>query len=509
MYRTAASRLRVLKGHVRGRLPASTRFASSSAVATNTSSLGGIFSWLTGERSKSSPPLDFPLPGVSLPPSLPDYVEPGKTKITTLPNGVKVASETSASATASIGLYVDCGSIYESPISFGATHLLERMAFKSTRNRSHLRIVREVEAIGGNIQASASREQMGYTLDALKTYVPEMVELLVDCVRNPVFLDWEVNEQLLKVKSEVTEAFNNPQGLLLEAIHSAGYSGALANPLLAPESAINRLNSTILEEFVSENYTAPRIVLAASGVEHDQLLSVAEPLLSDLPSISRPEEPKSVYTGGDYRCQADSGDQSTHFALAFEFPGGWHKEKEAMALTVLQMLMGGGGSFSAGGPGKGMYSRLYLRVLNEYPQVQSFSAFNNIYNNTGLFGIQGTTGSDFVAKAIDIAAKELITVATPGQVDQVQLDRAKQSTKSAILMNLESRMVVSEDIGRQVLTYGERKPVENFLKAIDEVTVKDIASIAKKLISSPLTMASYGNVINVPSYDSVSSKFKS
>ncbi|KAL5768707.1 hypothetical protein ACOSP7_015252 [Xanthoceras sorbifolium] len=509
MYRTAASRLRALKGHVRGRVPASTRFASSSAVATNTASSGGIFSWLTGERSKSSPPLDFPLPGVSIPPSLPDYVEPGKTKITALPNGVKIASETSVNAAASIGLYVDCGSIYESPISFGATHLLERMAFRSTRNRSHLRIVREVEAIGGNVQASASREQMGYTFDALKTYVPEMVELLVDCVRNPVFLDWEVNEMLLKVKSEIAEASNNPQGLLLEAIHSAGYSGALANPLLAPESAINRLNSTILEEFVSENYTAPRIVLAASGVEHDQLLSVAEPLLSDLPSISRSEEPKSVYIGGDYRCQADSGDQRTHFALAFEFPGGWHKEKEAMALTVLQMLMGGGGSFSAGGPGKGMYSRLYLRVLNEYPHVQSFSAFNNVYNHSGIFGIQGTTGSDFVAKAIDIAAKELITVATPGQVDQVQLDRAKQSTKSAILMNLESRMVVSEDIGRQVLTYGERKPVEHFLKAVDEVTAKDIASIAKKLISSPLTMATYGDVIHVPSYDSVSSKFKS
>ncbi|XP_044472123.1 mitochondrial-processing peptidase subunit alpha-like [Mangifera indica] len=509
MYRTAASRVRSLKGHVCSRIPAATRFASSSAVATSSYSSGGLFGWLTGLRSNSTPPLDFPLPGVSLPPSLPDYVEPAKTKITTLPNGVKIASEASVSPAASIGLYVDCGSIYESPVSFGATHLLERMAFRSTRNRSQLRVVREVEAIGGNVQASASREQMGYTFDALKTYVPEMVELLIDCVRNPVFLDWEVNEQLLKVKSEISDASNNPQGLLLEAIHSTGYSGALANPLLAPESAINRLNSTILEEFVAENYTAPRLVLAASGVEHEQLLSVAEPLLSDLPSVPCPQEPKSVYIGGDYRCQAGSGDQRTHFALAFELPGGWHNEKEAMTLTVLQMLMGGGGSFSAGGPGKGMYSRLYLRVLNEYTQVQSFSAFNNIYNHTGIFGIQATTGSDFVSKAIDIAVKELIAVATPGEVDQVQLDRAKQSTKSAILMNLESRMVVSEDIGRQVLTYGDRKPLDHFLKAVDDITMKDITSIAQKLLSSPLTMASYGDVINVPSYDSVSNKFKS
>ena len=100
------------------------------------------------------------------------------------------------SPAASIGLYVDCGSIYESPASFGVSHLLERMAFKSTTNRSYLRIVREVEAIGGNVNAAVSREQIGYTFDALKTYVPEMVELLIDCVRNPVFLDWEVNEQV-------------------------------------------------------------------------------------------------------------------------------------------------------------------------------------------------------------------------------------------------------------------------------------------------------------------------
>lgn len=97
---------------------------------------------------------------------------------------------------ASVGLYVDCGSLYESPLSSGASHLLEKMAFKSTTNRSHFRVVREVEAVGGNVGASASREQMGYTFDALRTYVPQMIELLVDSVRNPAFLDWEVNEEV-------------------------------------------------------------------------------------------------------------------------------------------------------------------------------------------------------------------------------------------------------------------------------------------------------------------------
>merc|ERR1711915_285367 len=508
MIRSGASRLRSnLKVGSLGRKAFATNTPGISRKEIAQSSSGGLFSWLTGNNSKSLPSLDFPLPGVNLPPTLPDHVEPTKTIVTTLPNGLKVASENSSSPTASIGLYVDCGSVYETPLSSGATHLLERMAFKTTKNRSHLRMVREVEAIGGNVTASASREQMGYTFDALKTYLPEMVELLIDSVRNAVFLDWEVKEQLVKVKSEIAEISNNPQSLILEALHSAGYAGALGNPLMAPESAINRLNGTILEEFVTENYTAPRMVLAASGVDHEQLLSFAEPLLADLPQGPSQEVIKSQYIGGDFRCQADS--QRTHIALAFEVPGGWHSEKDAIALTVLQTLMGGGGSFSAGGPGKGMYSRLYLRVLNEYQQVQSFSAFNSMYNDSGIFGIHATTGSDFVSQAVELATRELLAVATPGQVTEVELNRAKNSTKSAVLMNLESRMVVTEDIGRQILTYGQRKPVEHFLKVLNEVTLNDITNIAQKIISTPLTMASWGDVIQVPSYDGVSRLFHS
>ncbi|GMH14244.1 hypothetical protein Nepgr_016085 [Nepenthes gracilis] len=503
MYRIGASRLRALKGWTCN-LRAD-RFATFTAVARDSPSGGGLFSWLTGEKSNSLPPLEFPIEGVNLPPPLPDYIVPSNTKITTLPNGVKIASEMSPNPAASIGLFVDCGSIYETPINCGATHLLERMAFKSTSNRSHLRIVREVEAIGGSVNASASREQMCYSFDALKTYVPQMVELLVDCVRNPVFLDWEVNEQLQKVRAELGEISNNPQGLLLEALHSAGYSGALANPLLASEVALSRLTDTILEEFVNENYTAPRMVLAASGVEHEELLSIAKPLLSDLSNVPRPVEPKSVYVGGDYRCQADA--DNTHVALAFEIPGGWTNERESVLATVLQMLMGGGGSFSAGGPGKGMHSRLYRRILNEHQQIQSFSAFNSIYNSTGIFGIHASTGADYVGKAVSLAVGELISVATPGQVHQVELNRAKEATKSAVLMNLESRVVASEDIGRQILTYGERKPLDDLLKVVEAITLKDITSCAEKIISSPLTMASYGDVTSVPSYDSVNSSF--
>ncbi|GMH17799.1 hypothetical protein Nepgr_019640 [Nepenthes gracilis] len=211
------------------------------------------------------------------------------------------------------------------------------------------------------------------------------------------------------------------------------------------------------------------MVLATSRVKHEELLSIAKPLLSSLSNAPWPEEPKSIYVGKDYRCQANA--DNSHVALTFKIPSGWRNEKESVLATVLQMLLGGGGSFSTGGLGKGMHSRLYHRILNVHQQIQSFTTFNSIYNSTGIFGILDSTGTDYVGKTIFLAVGELIFVATPGQVHQVELNRSKEATKSAILMNLESRVVTSEDIGRQILTYGVRKPLDDLLKAKDAILI--------------------------------------
>eukprot|EP00850_Spirogloea_muscicola_P011264 SM000069S20701 [mRNA] locus=s69:373490:377091:+ [translate_table: standard] len=407
--------------------------------------------------------------------------------------------------TTTIGVYIDAGSIYESPGISGTSHLIERMAFKSTANRTHFRLIRELEAIGGNVVATAAREQMAFTGDALKTFLPELVELIADSVRNPLFLDWEVKEQIAKVRAEIQEAATNAQSLVLEALHTVGYTGALAKPLLAPESNLGRLDSQVLHDFVTENFTAPRMVLAASGADHEELLSLAEPLFSDLPSSTVASPPTSKYVGGDWRQASDQ--QLNHLALGFEFPGGWRNEKEAIAISVLQTLLGGGGSFSAGGPGKGMYTRLYTRVLNEYSQVHSCTAFSSIYNDTGIFGIHATARPDFIGNVVDIITREFQAVASPNGVTKEELARAKKATISGVLMNLESRVVIAEDMGRQILTYGHRKSAEDFVQAVEAVTLEELQAIAQKILKTPLSMASYGDAANVQRYDHVAARF--
>jgi processing peptidase subunit alpha len=402
-------------------------------------------------------------------------------------------------ATATIGIFINSGSVYESQWSTGASHLLEYMAFKTTRNRTHLRLVREAEAIGANLLASASREQMVYNIDTSKATVPEALELLADAVLNPKFQSWEVAEQVARMREDVKNAAANPQTLLSEVMHAAAYSGALAQPLIAPEGVLPALNADALAEFYSQNYVAPRMVLAAAGVEHGELLRLAEPLLGAVTSGAGAEEPLSAYTGGDWRQYAAA--PLTHATLAFEAPGGWRDVKGACVATVLQYLLGGGGSFSTGGPGKGMHSRLYKRVLNRHAWVHNCTAVNSLYNDTGLVGIFASAEAAHAGELVPLMVREFQAVTKEVPVEE--LERAKAAAAASVVMNLESRAVTAEDIGRQVLTYGHRVPVPEFLAVIRALTPADVAKAVRALLKKPPTLAVVGDVAAVQRYDEV------
>nr|ACN36385.1 unknown [Zea mays] len=298
-----------------------------------------------------------PLPGLDLPPCLPDNLSRSPTRVTTLPNGLRVATEDIPGPSACIGFFVNSGSVYESGETTGVSYLLERMGFKDTKHRSHLSIVSELELAGASVSVSASREQMVYSYDTLKGYMPEALEILIDCMRNPLFLQEEVQRQLVLAREGFQELQRSPERFLHEQLNIVGFSGALANPLIAPEHVLARINDRIIQKFYHENFTADRVVLAAAGVDHEHMLGYADFLLKDWHRGAPMEKPKSTYVGGYSKHRAYS--DMTDVALAFEVPGGWFQERDAAIMTVIQTLMGGGGSFSTGGPGKGMHSRLF------------------------------------------------------------------------------------------------------------------------------------------------------
>ena len=165
------------------------------------------------------------------------------------------------------------------------------------------------------------------------------------------------------------------------------------------------------------------------------------------------------------------------------------------ALATLQTLLGGGGSFSAGGPGKGMYSRLYTNVLNQHGWVESCVSFNHSYTDSGLFGISASCSPRFVSSMLDVICRELQSLGTGTGLSALQpgeVRRAKNQLKSSLLMNLESRMVELEDLGRQVQVHGRKIGVKEMCANIDALTVDDLRRVARTVVTGQVQNAGQG-----------------
>ena len=210
----------------------------------------------------------------------------------------------------------------------------------------------------------------------------------------------------------------------------------------------------------------------------------------------------SEYQGGFKLVESES--EFTHVALGFN-PGSWYSD-ELIDVCTLHFLLGGGGSFSAGGPGKGMYSRLYLNVLNKHPWVDSAIAFNSLYNDAGLFGIYGSCVPSEAGQLLNVFTDELLLLKTDALTDE-EVSRAKNQLKSSMLMKLESRQVLFEDIGRQLLTYKKRETPQELCAKVDAVTASSLKKTAEKMLQTKPTLAAFGNVTAIPKYDDVVKRF--
>ncbi|KAI1087721.1 peptidase M16 inactive domain-containing protein [Rostrohypoxylon terebratum] len=184
----------------------------------------------------------------------------------------------------------------------------------------------------------------------------------------------------------------------------------------------------------------------------------------------------------------------TYIHIAFEgLPIG---SDDIYALATLNTLLGGGGSFSAGGPGKGMYSRLYTNVLNQYHWVESCQSFNHSYTDSGLFGIAAQCQPDRTQDMLNVMCQELkaLTIDTGfAGLKQPEVDRAKKQLRSSLLMNLESRMVELEDLGRQVQAHGRKVPVQEMCRKIEKLTVYDLRRVAKQVVGGLVQNAGKGS----------------
>ncbi|PYH44341.1 mitochondrial-processing protease subunit alpha [Aspergillus saccharolyticus JOP 1030-1] len=489
-------------------------------------------------------------------------------QITTLPNGIRVATESLPGPFAGVGVYVDAGSRYEDESLRGVSHIMDRLAFKSTKSHSADEMLETLENLGGNIQCASSRESLMYQSASFNSAVPSTLGLLAETIRDPLITEEEVVQQLATAEYEIGEIWSKPDLILPELVHTAAYSNnTLGNPLLCPAERLGEINKSVVDKYRQTFFNPERIVVAFAGVEHDKAVKLTEQyfgdmkshkaalsgtgvestlsqsestleegqvptipqftpsstvsttppnsksgLLSKLPflknlnlsgsqsNVASPLDPSLVqsstldltrpshYTGGFLSLPPIPPPANpmlprlSYIHLAFEaLP---ISNPDIYALATLQTLLGGGGSFSAGGPGKGMYSRLYTNVLNQYGWVESCVAFNHSYTDSGIFGISASCSPTRTSEMLEVMCRELQSLTLDNGYSALQpqeVERAKNQLRSSLLMNLESRMVELEDLGRQVQVHGRKVSVMEMCRRIENLTVKDLRRVARQV----------------------------
>ncbi|RDD42054.1 Cytochrome b-c1 complex subunit 2, mitochondrial [Trichoplax sp. H2] len=476
--------------------------------------------------------------------------QPQPAQITRLENGMTVASIEDYSSTTRIALYVNAGSRYERFNTLGASHVMKICAFLANKENSALKITREAELLGANLQAKNTREHLIISSDFLRDRVQPVLSIIASTVKDPCFYRWEVNDRKdhlftdLAAKDTDIHAghyqcdfttFTPNFGTIarcvrlvmvlilqlfisgiMEAVHQVAYRGPLANSIYCPSFRANSLFSDVLQSFAQECFTGPAMTLVGLGVNHDEFVQIASSSFEGI-SAKRPgEKQKSFYVGGDARWWADS--PLVNAAVVTEGVGlvavllttavkptvsNYYcsllyyslEDKDILAAGLLTRILGGSPLIKYGNNTE--TSRLSKSVSEATTSPYTVSSLNINYSDSGLLGSYVIANAADIDKVLKAIVNQYRSVAEKG-ISNDELTRAKNQLKAYAAMSYENPASIMQDLAVQAGYTGSYKSPVDVLNEVDKASVEDVVKVAKRLFSAPLTLVASGNIEKVP-----------
>jgi predicted Zn-dependent peptidase len=400
--------------------------------------------------------------------------------LATLPNGLRIVTDrVETVATVSIGLWVDVGTRHEPAPVNGVAHFLEHMAFKGTERRSALAIAEEIEAVGGHLNAYTSRESTAYYAKVLKEDVGLALDILADILQHSTFELNELERERAVILQEIGQAHDTPDDIIFDYFQERAYPDqAMGRPVLGSPEIIRKLSRNSVVSYLKDHYSASRMVLSAAGnLEHDEIVALADKLLSGMPAERAVATEPARYSGGDHRQGRDL--EQLHLVLGF--PGLPLDDPDYYASAVLSTAFGGG-----------MSSRLFQEVREKRGLVYAVSSFAHSYRDGGLFGIYAGTGEDEAAELLPVLCDE--TKKLDRGFTPVELARAKAQMKAGLLMSLESTSARCEQMAQHMLIHGTPFEPDDLVRRIDAVDDAAISRVVAGWRSGPPTLVALGPV---------------
>lgn len=396
-----------------------------------------------------------------------------KPQISTLPNGLRVATCTMPSSqTVAVGLWAAVGGRHESARLGGISHFLEHLLFKGTRKRSARRISEEVEGVGGDLNAYTAEERTCYYAAASVEHLGGITDVLCDMYRNSLLDAGEIRRERGVIAEEIEMIRDEPAQHVHELLTAETWHGAsLALPITGTRKSLEAVTRRDLKGHLATHYHAGRTILTAAGaVDHAGIVAMAEKLLGGLskgPALKKPTPPKRQSVP---RVVVENRDtQQTQMALSFRGIGA--HDPRRYAVSLLHILLGGN-----------MSSRLFQELRERRGLCYSVSTALSTHSDCGAFEISLGLDGEKVEKALSLILKECDRIASKGP-SKAELRRACDYSIGTSRMALERASTQNYRLGTSLLTYGKITPPERVYERLAKVTSEEIRKVASQVLN--------------------------
>lgn len=420
-----------------------------------------------------------------------------------LDNGITVSSEDIPSEVSALALFVKAGTRYEKENELGLSCLLEKLFFYGTKNKESIELFKELEHLGAHVTSTLAKEYIVYSCEIQRSNVDRYMALLGDIATHHSV----TNENFEAIKEGLNDYYQNihqdPDALHSELLSACAYgSQPYGRPLLdLEENYFNRFSQEDYMNFFKRHFAGPNIILSGCAVDHNAFVEMGRKYFSGLPSTSSLDSVSPVYTGGHCYYPIEDIDFAR---VSITFGDGGFDKDNVVLHVALNAILGGGSSFSAGGPGKGMFSRLYTNVLNRYGWVESCEVSTLASNNSGVVGIFGKCDTNQVGQMMSVMIRELAKL-RKGLGDH-ELHRVRNVLKTTLFYNLESRQTRTDSIASETLYLGQPRSADEWCIEVDNLTSEKIAEYVDKIMKTPPTVvviAPNQVLEDLPSYDDI------
>lgn len=401
----------------------------------------------------------------------------------TLSNGIRVVAEKiDYLKSISIGIWIGSGSRFEKRDENGISHFIEHMLFKGTENRSAQRIAREIDSVGGQLDAFTTREYTCFYAKVLNTHIPLALDILSDMLFHPLMDEDDTTLERQVIGEEIRMYEDSPEDLVFDLSSYAVWGDTpMGRTILGTRESLEKITPDIMRSYMNNHYTSANTIISAAGNFDDSFFALLEKYFGK--RAMRGEKP--LMPEAEYRCGSNIVKQKDieQVQLVASFKGIDVMDESVYSLLVFNNVFG-----------CGMSSRLFQNIREKRGLVYSISAGHSAYINTGVFDISAGMNPSSAEEVAELISEEINTVKRE-KLTEEEVGTAKEQLKGSYILSCESTGARMQGAGRSLLLDKPIYTEEDVIKKIDAVSTASVAEIIDRVLDkSTLCTAAVGPI---------------